>query len=76
MPEVVAVPADWLPLLDVRRALQVTHRSNPTQEVKARTAKMPTAGLGVGVPATDAAPGTLDGGEREPFLAGRELAGG
>ena len=57
MPEVVAVPADWLPLLDVRRALQVTHRSNPTQEAKATTAKMPTAGLGVGVPATDAAPG-------------------
>ena len=72
----VVVPADWLPLLDVRRALQVTHRSNPTQEAKATTAKMPTAGLGVGVPATDAAPCVLEGGEQEPSLRGLELAEG
>ena len=71
MPEVVAVPADWLPLLDVQRTLRVTHRSEPTHEAKATTAR-----LGVGVPAANAAPGSLVGGEREPSLAGRELAGG
>ena len=60
----------------MRRALQVTHRSNPTQEAKATTAKMPTAGLGVGVPATDAAPCVLEGGEQEPSLRGLELAEG
>ena len=76
MVEMVAVPADWQPFLDVQRTLQVTHRGNPTQEAKATTAKMPTAGLGVGGLAAEAAPAALDGGEREPSLAGRELAGG
>ena len=40
-------------------------RSKPTGEAKTTTAEMPTAGLGVGVPTADAAPGALDGGERE-----------
>ena len=74
MPEVVAV--DWLAFLDVQRTLQVTHRSKPTHEAKTTTAEMPTARLGGGVPAADAAPGALDSGKREPPLAGRELAEG
>ena len=49
MLEVVEVSADWLPLLDVQRTLRVTHRSKTT------TAEMPTAGLGGGVLAADAA---------------------
>ena len=57
MPEVVAVSADWLPMLDVQRTLRATHRSNPMHEAKATTAEMPTAGLGVGESAADAAPG-------------------
>ena len=57
MLEMVAVPADWLPMLDVQRTLRVTHRSEPMHEAKATTAEMPTAGLGVGESATDAAPG-------------------
>ena len=32
MLEVVAVSADWLPLLDVQRTLRVTHGSKPTHE--------------------------------------------
>ena len=76
MLEVVAVLADWLPSLDVQRTLRVTHRSKPTGEAKTTAAEMPTAGLGVGGLAAEAAPAALDGGEREPSLAGRELAGG
>ena len=76
MLEVVAVPADWLPLLDVQRTLRVTHRGKPTREAKTTTAEMPTAGLGVGVPTADAASEALDSGDREPPLARRELAGG
>ena len=68
--------AGWLAFLDVQRTLQVTHRSKPTHEVKTTTAEMPTARLGGGVPAADAAPGALDSGKREPPLARRELAGG
>ena len=76
MLEVVAVPADWLPLLDVQRTLRVTHRGKPTREAKTTTAEMPTAGLGVGVPTADAASEALDSGDREPSLRGLELAGG
>ena len=49
MLEVVEVSADWLPLLDVQRTLQVTHPGKTT------IAEMPTAGLGGGVLAADAA---------------------
>lgn len=76
MLEVVAVPTDWLPLLDVQRTLRVTLRSKPTREAKTTTAEMPAAGLGVGMPAADAAPGALDGGDQEPSLRGLEIAGG
>jgi len=75
MLEVVAVAAEWLAFLGVRRTLRVTHRSKPTHEAKATTAEIPAAGLGVSVSAADAEPGALDGGERNPSLRGLELAG-
>ena len=49
MLEVVAVSGEWLPLLDMQRTLRVTHRGKTT------VAEMPTAGLGGGVLAADAA---------------------
>ena len=70
MVEMVTVPADWQPFLDVQRTLRVTHRSKPTREAKTTAAEMPTAGLGVGVPAADTALAALDGREREPSLQG------